>query len=201
MAQLQVGAGATRYRTALGRAAEALGDRPGRIVVITDLQQSGWDAADQGAVPERIPVEIEDIGGPDGNVAITALRVEGTEAIAFVQNFARRPVAEQVTFAIDGQPIGTVPVTIVAGGSADARLTVPDAAAGAFSVAVSDSEGYAGDNARFALIDADGGAAGPRRHSLGPSVRVVLPRPGAGYRARAPAGSGSGPSAVLRFPI
>jgi hypothetical protein len=118
---LQVGAGATRYRTALGRAAEVLGGRPGRIVVVTDLQQSGWDAADQGAVPERIPVDVEDVGGPDGNISITALRVEGTEAIALVQNFSARPGPAQVVFEIDGRPAGAVPVTLAASGSADAR--------------------------------------------------------------------------------
>ncbi|HEY6361942.1 MAG TPA: BatA domain-containing protein [Vicinamibacterales bacterium] len=153
VSQLQVGAGATRYRTALGRAAEALGDRVGRIVVVTDLQQSGWDAADQGSVPEQVPVEVEDIGGPDGNVAITALRVEGTEAIAFVHNFATRPAVEQVTFSIDRQPAGAVPLTIAANGSAEARLAIPGAASGALSAAISDSQGYAGDNTRFAVMD------------------------------------------------
>src|SRR5262249_59035193 len=49
VAKLQPGAGATRYRTALARASEALGDRTGHFVVVTDLQQSGWDAADDGA--------------------------------------------------------------------------------------------------------------------------------------------------------
>ena len=46
--QLQPGSGATRYRAALQRAAQELGGRSGRIVVVTDLQQSGWDAADSG---------------------------------------------------------------------------------------------------------------------------------------------------------
>ncbi len=154
LSQLKAGAGATRNRTALGRAAEALGERPGRIVVVTDLQQSGWDAADQGAVPERIPVEVEDIGGPDGNVAVTALRVEGAEAIALVQNFSSRPVTEQVTFTIDGRPAGAVAVTAGAGRSAEARLMLQDAASGALSASVSDPSGYAADNARFALLDA-----------------------------------------------
>lgn len=150
---LQVGSGATRYRSALGRGAEALGARAGRIVVVTDLQQSGWDSADQGAVPERIPVEVEDIGGPDSNVAITALRIEGTEVNAFVQNFASRPVTEQVTFAIDGKLARAVPVTLAAGGSAEARLELPGVVSGGLSATVSDPQGYAADNARFALLD------------------------------------------------
>ena len=121
--------------------------------MITDLQQSGWDAADQGSVPERVPVEVEEIGGPDGNVAVTALRVEGTEAIAFVQNFANRPVVEQVTFTIDSEPAGAVPLTIAANGSGEARLTIPGSISGALSASISDGQGYVGDNTRFAVLD------------------------------------------------
>jgi hypothetical protein len=154
VSQLQVGAGATRNRTALGRAAEALGDRAGRIVVITDMQQSGWDAADQGTVPERIAVDVEDIGGPDGNAAVTALRVEGLEAIAFVQNFGARPFAEQVTFTMDGQPVGAVAVNLAAGGTGEARVRLEGAPSGVLSASVSDARGYAGDNTRFTLVDA-----------------------------------------------
>jgi Aerotolerance regulator N-terminal/von Willebrand factor type A domain len=150
---LNIGSGATRYRTALGRAAEVLGTRSGRIVVVTDLQQSGWDTADQGAVPERIPVEVEDIGGPETNLAVAALRIEGTEANAFVHNFSSRPVTTQVNFAIDGKPTGAVAVALAAGGSAEARLALPVAVSGGLSATVSDTQGYAADNTRFALLD------------------------------------------------
>src|SRR5207249_6938126 len=37
------GFGATRYRAGVGAAVEALGGRPGTIVIVTDLQESGWD--------------------------------------------------------------------------------------------------------------------------------------------------------------
>jgi hypothetical protein len=158
LAQLRPGAGATRYRAALGRAAELLGDRPGRIVVVTDLQQSGWDAADRGAVPARLEVEAVDAGAPESNVAVTALRIEGTEATAFVQNYSPRPAVEQVTFAVDGRSAGVVPLTIAPGSSAEARLTLPNASATALSASVTDARGYAGDNIRYALL---GAAAAP----------------------------------------
>jgi hypothetical protein len=151
---LRLGAGATRYRTALARAAETLGDRPGRIVLITDLQQSGWDAADQGSLPDRVKVEVEDIGGPSGNLAVTALRLEGTDAFAVVQNFSDHQVLEKVTFAVDGRTVGVVPVTMASGGSAEAQLTLTSASAGALTASVSDQEGYAADNIRYALLDA-----------------------------------------------
>ena len=46
------GFGATRYRGALSAAVQAFGGRRGTIVVVTDLQESGWDAGDRGSVPE-----------------------------------------------------------------------------------------------------------------------------------------------------
>ena len=49
------GFGATRYRGALSAAVQALGGRRGTVVVVTDLQESGWDAGDRASVPERSP--------------------------------------------------------------------------------------------------------------------------------------------------
>ena len=37
---------ATRYRGAIGAAVQALGGRRGTIVVVTDLQESGWESGD-----------------------------------------------------------------------------------------------------------------------------------------------------------
>src|SRR5262245_49731970 len=50
--------GGTRFRTALGRAAEAIGASAGRIVVVTDLQQAGWETGDEGAVADNIDVQV-----------------------------------------------------------------------------------------------------------------------------------------------
>src|SRR5204862_3543980 len=41
------GFGATRYRAALSAAAQNLSGRKGTIVVVTDLQENGWDAGDR----------------------------------------------------------------------------------------------------------------------------------------------------------
>ena len=65
------GLGSTRYRGALSAAAEALGGRGGTIVVVTDLQESGWDAGDQVSIPPEAHVEIADVGAPPPNLAVT----------------------------------------------------------------------------------------------------------------------------------
>jgi len=152
--RLQPGAGATRYRAALSRAAEAIGDRTGRLVVVTDLQQSGWDAADEGAVPDRVEVEIADVPGPAANLALAAIRVEGTDAIALVRNYAAGAQSGQVAFSIDGRRFAALPVHVPAGGSVEARTSIEGRASGLLAATVGDSTGYAADNTRYAVLDA-----------------------------------------------
>lgn len=152
--KLRPGAGATRYRSALARAAEAIGSRAGRFVVVTDLQQSGWDAADEGAVPDRVRVEIDDVGSPASNVAVVALRLEGADAVALVRNYAERPGRQQVAFSKDGKRFMTLPVEIPAAGSVEVRASVEGRGAGVLSAVVTDTEGYAADNGRYLVIDA-----------------------------------------------
>src|SRR5687767_15409482 len=57
---LKAGAGATRYAIALAQATALFGERRGRLVVITDLQQAGWDAGGAGGMPDRIRVDVGD---------------------------------------------------------------------------------------------------------------------------------------------
>lgn len=155
IAQLEPGAGATRFRAALQRAGEELGGREGRIVVVTDLQESGWDAATDGGVPEGVSVEIEEIDGPPLNLAITSLRVEGGEAVAMVQSFADQPVTDQVVFAAEHRRLGAVPVALPPGGSAEARLSIAGVRAGALTASITDRDGFLADNVRYAVLDAD----------------------------------------------
>src|SRR5262245_23332642 len=107
---LKPGAGTSRYRAALRQAADELGGRSGRIVVITDLQQNAWDASEEGGVPESVTVELENVDGPTTNAAVTSLRREGSDAVAVAQNFSTAGVTEQVVFAVDGRRVGAVPL-------------------------------------------------------------------------------------------
>lgn len=154
VAKLQPGAGATRYRTALARATEALGDRTGRFVVVTDLQQSGWDAPDDGAVPERVEVDVQDVAAPPGNVAVTSLRVEGTDAIALIHNFSDQPRDEHVSFSLDDRRLSMLPVALPAGSAIEARTSVAGRSRGVLAASVTDRDGYAADNVRYAVLDA-----------------------------------------------
>src|SRR5262249_51826219 len=72
-----VGFGATRYRSALSASAQALGGRGGRIVIVSDLQESGWDAGDRASVPAGGTVEVADVGAMPPNPALAAGRPAG----------------------------------------------------------------------------------------------------------------------------
>lgn len=150
-------AGGTRYRTALARAAEAIGTGLGRIVVITDLQQAGWEAADEGAVPDGIDVEVAEVSPPQGNLAVTAVRRDNQAIVAVVHNFGSRPVRAPVTLLIDGKSADAKTIEVPAQAATDVRLTpaaLPDR--GGAEVRVDDAAGYQADNVRFLLLDPRG---------------------------------------------
>jgi hypothetical protein len=150
--QVQPGAGATRYGAALARAAEIAGGRQARIVVLTDLQQSGWDAADRGSVPANVTVAVEDAGAPASNLAVTGLRVDNGEASAAVHNYAAAPQATQVSFTLEGRPLEAIAINVAAGGSGEAHVALPANATGALAATVADAVGYAADNTRYAVL-------------------------------------------------
>jgi hypothetical protein len=152
IAQLQPGSGATRYRDAVQRAAQELGGRAGRIVVVTDLQQSGWDTGDTG-VPADVSVVVEEIEGPTANVAVTAVRPDGDGAVAVVQNYSASPVTEQVVFAVDGRRLDAMALTVPPGGNAEARATTGALNSGLLSASIDDREGFRADNIRYAVLD------------------------------------------------
>jgi hypothetical protein len=154
IASLKAGAGANRYRAALARAADVIGDRRGRIVIVTDLQASGWDAGEEGSVPSHVEVSIVEIASPASNIAVTALRVDAGEAIATVQNFSPKVSAREVAYAIEGRRVGGVAVNVPPGGTTEARLMLGGRGSGSLSATVDDREGYQADNVRYAVVDA-----------------------------------------------
>jgi hypothetical protein len=152
---LSPGAGGTRYRTALARAAEAVG-REGRIVVVTDLQQAGWEAGDEGAVPDGVDVSVVEVPPPTGNVAVTAAHREGQTIVAAIHNFGQRPVRVPVELRVGEQALASQVVEVASQAAAEVRLTAALPATGAGEVVIEDLEGYAGDNSRFVVLDPPG---------------------------------------------
>lgn len=147
------GAGGTRYRTALARAAEVVGQRQGRVVVVTDLQQVGWEVGDEGGVPDGLEVRVIEIKPPAGNLAVTSVRREARDVVVAVHNFGNAPARVPVRVLVDGKEVGVGRVEVGAQAAADARVPVPLPVRGAAEVRIDDAEGYQPDNSRFFVLD------------------------------------------------
>ncbi|MFN2444637.1 MAG: BatA domain-containing protein [Vicinamibacterales bacterium] len=147
------GAGGTRYRTALARAAELLGGRGGRVVLITDLQQVGWDASDEGGLPDDVALDVVGIRPPQGNLAVTSARRDGAAVVASVHNFGTAVVRTRARLRVEGRDAGTVRVEAAPQAATDVRFPSALPAAGAADVAIEDQAGYQGDNVRYLVLD------------------------------------------------
>jgi hypothetical protein len=149
-------AGGTRYRTALARAAEAVAGGSGRIVVITDLQQAGWDAGDEGAVADGIDVEVIEVPPPAGNVAVTAVRRDGEGVTAAIHNFGVRSVRVPVRLRVSDKDLTAQTAEMAPLAAAEVRLAAPLPPRGSAAVVIEDPDGYQADNVRFLVLDPPG---------------------------------------------
>jgi hypothetical protein len=152
------GFGATRYRAALGAATQALGARHGTIVVVTDLQESGWDAGDRAAVPESARIEVADVGAPPQNLAVTAIRSDGDRVIATVRNAGRATRETRVRLTVDGRTAGETTASI--GSNQSTEVPFAGAArATTVAVTIEDRDGVQADNVRYAVLENSNRAA------------------------------------------
>jgi hypothetical protein len=62
LSRLRPTAAGTRYRAALARAADLARTRPARLVLVTDLQESGWTEGPHVALRADIALEVLDVG-------------------------------------------------------------------------------------------------------------------------------------------
>lgn len=143
--------GATRYRTALSAAAQALAGRRGTIVVVTDLQENGWDAGDRAAVPARTAVEIADVGPPPPNLAVISVRPLADRIVATLRNTGPSAREARARLTVDGRPAGAALAALGANQSGDVTFGRPPAGTVA-AVAVEDPDGLQADNIRYAAL-------------------------------------------------
>jgi hypothetical protein len=153
IAKLSAGADGTRYRTALRRVSEALGARDGRVVIVTDLQQSGWEANDDGGLPDGVDIEVIGIAPPPGNLALTSAEVRERRVIASIQNFGNSETRTTVELVVGGRPAARADVTIGPQAASDVELTGALPRTGVAEVRITDPIGYALDNARTLSLD------------------------------------------------
>ena len=165
---VRAGAGRTRYRAGLNAAVDLLRGRPGTVVVVTDLQETGWDVGDHVVVPENVNVQVTDVGAPPPNLAVTSARLAGDHIIATVRNAGPAAVTARLRVNVNDspqtsttRPAGESAIPIGAGQTASVTFDAPKGRWA--SVSVDDTTGVAADNARFIVTDT----------ALRPSVLVI----------------------------
>ena len=94
----------------------------GTIVVVTDLQQAGWDANDEGGVPDGIGITVPEIASPVGNVAVMSARRDGAGIVAAIHNFASTGDAGAVQLRVDDKEVARQMVDIAPEAAADVRF-------------------------------------------------------------------------------
>jgi hypothetical protein len=155
--QAAAGYGATRYRAALSAASQHLNGRKGTIVVVTDLQENGWDAGDRASVPDGTTIEVADVGAMPPNLAVSAVRPLADRLVATIHNGSARARDVRVHLAIDDRP--ALDVTVALGPNQSGEATFAGAPRGAAArVTVDDVDGIQADNVRYAVL---GGTSRP----------------------------------------
>jgi hypothetical protein len=154
VAAIETGFGATRYAAALDKGAEILANEPGgRIVVVSDLQRSGFDVS--GAVlPEGIELVVRDAGVPVVNLSVSHVTLDPVRrrAVATIRNQGAAARATDVRATFGAHPVIARRVTIPANEAVEVPFDAP-ADAASLRVAVDDADGYAADNQRFGVAE------------------------------------------------
>ena len=153
IARLNANATATRFRTALARSSEIIGTSEGQVVIVSDLQQSGWEANDDGGLPDGVGIEVIGVPPPAGNLAVTSAERRDRRIVASIQNFGDVEVKTPVRLVAGGKELAKTEVTLAARGAADAELVGSLPAGGDAEIQVDDAAGYQTDNARKVMLD------------------------------------------------
>lgn len=143
----------TRYRTALARASEVIGARDGRVVMVTDLQQSGWEANDEGGLPDGVDIDIAAVAPPTGNLAVTSAERRDRRVIATVQNYGNAEARTTVRLMMGGSAVAQTDLTIAPLAAADVELAATLPRTGQAEVRLDDESGYQLDNARTVSLE------------------------------------------------
>jgi hypothetical protein len=151
IARVQPGFGGTSYGAALARSAEALSGS-GRVIVVTDLQRTGWNRQD-AAIPDRLDVVVNDVGGVPSNVAVANIARDTDGVAAVLWNSGTPMRMGKARLLVGGRVRAMQPFSLSAGAVQRIVFAGPPPATGEVAVEVDDASGYQADNRAYALLD------------------------------------------------
>jgi hypothetical protein len=150
---LRPGFGATRYAALFTKAAELAGDGPGRLVVVTDLQQAGLDGEQRSLLPRALEVELKDTGVPAANLALTGVRIAGDGLAVSIHNTGYTARRGEARVARDGRVVATTSYSAQPGTTAEVEIPYRVPSGGSLAVSIDDEDGFPADNERFVVLD------------------------------------------------
>ena len=181
----------THYAPLVRKAIEVAEGGRGTLVVVSDLQRSGWENVQPIALPPGWNVESLDIGEARGNLSITALTVEPDRVVSTVRNGWGTRKTGRIRIRHDDREIASAAYDVPPSSSVEVPVVMRTPAAGGIAVSLEDPEGFSADDTRYRAL---GSGAQPR-------VLIVSYGAGSGFyfaRALETASSEEGGFAVDR---
>lgn len=148
---LQPGTRGTRYGAMFSKAQEVADGADGELIVVTDLQQSGWDERVPASLPEGWRVEVKDIPAAAANVGVVALATTDREALATVRNTGAASRTGRITVRAGGKDIASSAYSLAPGATAQLPIPLRGPQQGPLSVSVEDPGGLPADDVRYAI--------------------------------------------------
>jgi hypothetical protein len=156
---LTPGFGGTAYAPLVDRAMATAGSAGGTLVVVSDLQRSGWGGTQPLKLPPGWRVEVRDVGAPAGNLAVVAAAVEPDRVVATVRNAWTAARQGELRLAHDGRLLASARFDAAPASAIDVVIPARIPESGALAIALDDPGGFAADDTRHLVL---GGRSQPR---------------------------------------
>ncbi len=156
LATVRSGFGATRYGPVFAKALELAAGARGHVVIVSDLQRSGWDGQSPARLPAGWQLDVQDVGGVATNLAVTAVDIEADRVVATLRNSGASPRTGTVRAALDAREVAHATYTLSANGTARVPIAWRAPGAGALAVSIDDPDGFEADNTRYVALGSHG---------------------------------------------
>jgi len=148
------GFAATRYSEVFTKAAEIAAGDEARLIIVSDLQRSGWDGEDRSVLPAGISLDVRDAGTAPSNLSVVSVARTPDRVIAAVRNSGSTRRTGQIRVEHDGRIAQTSTYTIAPDSTADVPILYRPPSSGTMTVSIDDPDGPPADNSRFVVLDA-----------------------------------------------
>ena len=145
--------GGTRFGEVFTKAAEIASGDEARLVLVSDLQRSGWEGDDRGMLPDGMVLDVRDAGAPPDNLAVVSLVPMADRVVATVRNTGNEARFGQIRIEHDGRPAAAATYNVGANATADIAVPFHVPTSGSIVVVIDDVAGLPGDNSRYAVLD------------------------------------------------